>query len=230
MVLNALSSYSFYYFLILSEEGERLLVLQKMHQHVSTHDGNIFFLKDPSDLVAVCEDDFDLLSVLLGCLADLAAGIAINGCTGFVCHADRGKVWLLISRVYFERFEFQSGLLVHLADSTLVKVLVRLYKPCREFIDVTAQRIAILADQNNLILLLALNTVNNHSVRIIVSGLHLEGWNVLCSGCHVIRYRCIMYAGRIYMVEIDETVVCKFLYIMNFSHIIENLLSCTNLP
>lgn len=39
-----------------------------------------------------------------------------------------------------------------------------------------------------------------------------------------------MYAGRIYMVEIDETVVCKFLYIMNFSHIIENLLSCTNLP
>lgn len=32
-----------------------------------------------------------------------------------------------------------------------------------------------------------------------------------------------MYAGRIYMVEIDETVVCKFLYIMNFSHIIENL-------
>ena len=68
MVINALSSYSFYYFLILSEEVERLLVLQKMHQHVGTHDGNIFFLEDPSDLVAVCEDDFDLLSVLLAAL------------------------------------------------------------------------------------------------------------------------------------------------------------------
>ena len=78
MVINALSSYSFYYFLILSEEGERLLVLQKMHQHVSTHDGNIFFLKDPSDLVAVSENELDLLSVLLGCLADLAAGASLS--------------------------------------------------------------------------------------------------------------------------------------------------------
>ncbi len=45
----------------LSKKSKRFLIVQKMHQLVRTHDRNIFFLQDPRDLRAVCEDDLDLL-------------------------------------------------------------------------------------------------------------------------------------------------------------------------
>ena len=99
-----------------------------------------------------------------------------------------------------------------------MEIFAWLNQTCRKFINVIAQCVTILAYQNNLVLLLSIDTINDHTIRIITSGLQFQRRNILCSGCHVIRHRGIVNTCSIHMIQIDKTVICHFFYIMNLSH------------
>ena len=189
-----------------------------MHQHICTHNCHSFFFEDSFYFGTVSEYDFNLLTVFLCCLTDLAAGIAIYSCAGFICHAYCCKVRLFECRIYFQRFQFKTSFFIHLTDCTFMEIFARLNQTCRKFINVIAQCVAILAYQNNLVLLLSIDTINDHTIRIITSGLQFQRRNILGSGCHVIRHRGIVNTCSIHMIQIDKTVICHFFYIMNLSH------------
>ena len=99
-----------------------------------------------------------------------------------------------------------------------MEVLARLNQTCRKFINVIAQGVTILAYKNNLVFLFSIDTVNDHAIRIISPGLQFQCRDILGSGCHIIRYRSVMNACGIHMIQIDKTVICHFFYIMNLSH------------
>ena len=66
--------------ILLFQKSKRLFVLEKMHQHIGTHDRDIFLFQDPAHFLPIGKHHFNLLTVLLGLCTDLAACISIYRC------------------------------------------------------------------------------------------------------------------------------------------------------
>ena len=77
-----------------------------------------------------------------------------------------------------------------------MKILSRLHKTGRKFINIISDGITVLANQDNSVLLLPINTVDNYTIRRILSGIQFQKFHAFCSGCHEVGNRGIMYAGR----------------------------------
>ena len=100
-----------------------------------------------------------------------------------------------------------------------MKILTRLHQACRKFINISPDRVAVLTDQNYFIMILTVNTVDDHAIRVILPCRKLHIFYTLRSGSHKIRNRCVMYTGRIHSVKIHEFIVCKFFYTVDLTHL-----------
>ena len=60
--------------------------------------------------------------------------------------------------------QIQPGLLLHLPDRGGVIIFTGLYQTCRKLINIAVDRISVLANQNNLIMIFPVKAVNNHSI------------------------------------------------------------------
>ena len=130
---------------------ERFPVHKEMHQLVGAHDRHLFFLQDPPDLIAVREDDLQRFAVLNELVADVPVRVSVYGRAGFVGKAHRREAGLLEHGVRVERRKGQAGLFVHLAHGRFAVILAPFDESRRKLVDVLAERVAVLADQDDLV-------------------------------------------------------------------------------
>ena len=146
-----------------------------------------------------------------------AAAIAENRAAAFIGHADGGEEGPGIGACVLGN-EGQPCFFVHFPDAGLHHVFAVLYQPRGKFIDVAAQGIAVLADQNHLVLLLAVNTVEDHAVGLILVGHGFQPGNLLCPGGHIIRRNTSVPVDGLEFIEIQKPGIGLLLNIANFAH------------
>ena len=118
-----------------------------MQQHIGAHNGHILFSQDALGFLPVCQHHPDLFGILLmGSGGDPVAGAEYRG-AAFVGHAYGGKVG---GEGALDR-KGQAGLLEDLPLGGGDDILPGLHQPRGEFIDVAANRVAVLPDQHHLV-------------------------------------------------------------------------------
>ena len=126
--------------------------MNKMHQMIRTHNCYIFlplrFSLPPRGQQGQLRSLHALFEVFA---ADLALAPAVNGRACFIGQADCGEERFLVAGIYFQRVKRKTGLLMHLAHGSLMELLARFHRACREFVDVVINGNAVLAHQDNFV-------------------------------------------------------------------------------
>ena len=150
----------------------------------------------------------DILGALLTSNRRLTHAIAEHSTAAFVGHAHGGEKRPAI-RTAVHRGEFQTGFFLHFPDSGLQHILSRFHKACGEFINITVDGIAELADQYNLILARSMDTVEDHTVGVVVMGDGFQLFHRFSPGSYIVGGITAIPENSILFVKIQKPVVCE---------------------
>ena len=157
-----------------------------MHQHIGAGKGYIFFSQNASAFVLVCDDYLNFFRCFLVAVGGFAAAVAEDRAAAFVSHANGHKEGVGIGAAFLWS-EGQTGFFIHLPDTGSQQIFAFFHKTSGEFIYISADGIAVLTDQNNLVFVLSVNSVQDHTVGFVAVCNRLQCVGVGISGCHIIR-------------------------------------------
>ena len=118
----------------------------------------------------------------------------------------------------FNRMKRKSSLLFQFPHTCLMIIFPFIHQSRRKFIDVTADAEAILANQNYLLPLFAIEGIDNDSIRFVDMSIQLQIGHVLCPGCHVVKSLMTGFCNDIQIVHIQESVIGGLGHLFDRTH------------
>ena len=146
-----------------------------------------------------------------------AAAIAEYGAAAFVGHADGGEK-RPGTGACVHRGKGKPGFLVHFPDTGGCHVLAAFHKTGGKFVDVVPQRVTVLADEDNSVLLLSVYAEKNDAVGLILPGNGLELLDFLCPGSDKIRRGRSVPVDGLEFIKVQKPGIRQFFDLSDLAH------------
>ena len=134
----------------------------------------------------------------------LSGAIAVDGAAAFVGHSDGGEEGPAVAAAVFGR-KGQSGLLEHFPDPGLLHILALFHETGGKFVNIAAQRIAVLADENHPVFVFPIHAVENDTVGLVFVGHSLQLPDFFGPGGNVIGRNAAVPVNGFEFIEVQKT-------------------------